>query len=72
LDYLVWYDENVHKTAAEKIQEAMTVYILRFSEAPALVLVNSNDQTEIGGVSIRSESTVQRNNFWLEIRKPVR
>lgn len=72
LDYFVWYDENMHKTAAEKIHEAIAAYALRFSEAPALVLVNSTDQTEIGGVSIRSASTVQRNTFWLELRKPVR
>jgi hypothetical protein len=67
MDYFVWYDESVQKTAAEKIGEAVAAYHVRFARAPQLVLVHSADQTLVGGVVIRAEQTVQRNNFWLGI-----
>ncbi|MEN9937315.1 MAG: hypothetical protein RLZZ387_3894 [Chloroflexota bacterium] len=65
MNYLVWYDESTKKSAAEKIQEAIMAYVARFATAPTLVLVNSADQAEVGGVLIRSERTVQPNNFWV-------
>ncbi len=71
MDYFVWYDESAQKTAAKKIQEAITAYTVRFAVAPELVLVNSNDLTEVGGVVVRAETMVQRNNFWLGIAGAV-
>lgn len=66
MNYLVWYDENTKKSAAEKIQEAIAAYVARFTLAPTLVLVNTTDQqTAVAGVLIRSERTVQPNNFWV-------
>jgi hypothetical protein len=65
MHYLVWYDESAKKTAAEKIQEAIGAYVARFAVAPNLVLVNSADQAQVGGVLVRSERTVQPNNFWV-------
>lgn len=65
MNYLVWYDESAKKSAAEKIQEAIAAYAARFATAPNLVLVNSVDQVEVGGVLVRSERTVQPNNFWV-------
>jgi hypothetical protein len=65
MNYLVWYDESTKKSAAEKIQEAIAAYVARFATAPTLVLVNSADQAAVGGVLIRSERTVQPNNFWV-------
>jgi hypothetical protein len=65
MNYLVWYDESAQKSAAEKIQDAMTAYVARFAIAPTLVLVNGADQALVDGVLIRSERTVQPNNFWV-------
>jgi hypothetical protein len=65
VNYFVWYDENAQKSATEKIQEAMAAYVGKFAIAPNLVLVNSIDLAEIGGMMVRSESNIQRNNFWL-------
>lgn len=67
MDFFVWYDESVEKTAAEKIHEATTAYQMRFARIPQLVLVHSADQTQVGGVVVRAEQTVQRNTFWLGI-----
>lgn len=67
MDYFVWYDENAQKTSAEKIHEASAVYQVRFAHAPQLVLVHSADQTQVGGMVIRTEQTVQPNTFWLGI-----
>ncbi len=52
MDYFVWYDETSHKSAAQNIQEAVTAYVVRFSEEPPLILVNTNDQTEVGTKSL--------------------
>jgi hypothetical protein len=65
MNYLVWYDESAKKSASEKIHEAIAAYVVRFATAPDLVLVNIADQAEIGGVVVRSERTVQPNNFWV-------
>jgi hypothetical protein len=68
MDYFVWYDESPQKTAAEKIDEAMAAFHTRFARAPHLVLVHSADQTTVvGEMEIRTEPSVQRNNFWLGI-----
>ncbi|GAB4119140.1 MAG: hypothetical protein Fur005_10230 [Roseiflexaceae bacterium] len=72
MSYFVWYDESTQKTAAEKIKEAMAAYTGRFALTPTLVLVNSHDQTEVSGMVVQSEQTVQRNTFWLGIRGHVR
>jgi hypothetical protein len=72
MDYFVWYDESTLKTAAQKIQEAIAAFTVRFSLAPELVLVHSTDQTDVGGVLIRTEPMIQRNNFWLGIPEQTR
>lgn len=67
MDYFVWYDESAQKTSAEKIHEAAAAYYARFARAPALVLVHSLDQAQVGGMVIRTAQGVQPNNFWLGI-----
>jgi hypothetical protein len=69
MHYLVWYDESAKKSASEKIQEAIAAYVARFAAAPNLVLVNAADQAEVGGVLVRSERTVQPNNFWVGMQE---
>lgn len=63
--FLVWYDENPQKAAAEKIREAVAAYVGRFTTTPSLVLVNVVDYADVTGVVVRSERTVQPNNFWV-------
>lgn len=69
MHYLVWYDESAKKSVPEKIQEAIAAYVARFATAPNLVLVNAADQAEVSGVLIRSERTVQPNNFWVGMQE---
>lgn len=63
--FLVWYDESAKKTAEEKIHDAVAAYVGRFTHHPNLVLVNPIDQYGVDGVVVRSERTVQPNNFWV-------
>ena len=67
MDFFVWYDENAHKTSAEKIHDAVAAYHVRFARSPQLVLVHSADQTKIDSIEIRTEQVVQRNTFWLGV-----
>ena len=65
--FLVWYDENTKKTAQEKGQEAVAAYVGRFTHRPKLVLVNPVDQYLADGIVVRSEGTIQPNNFWVQL-----
>jgi hypothetical protein len=50
---------------ADKIQAAIAAYATRFPARPSLVLVNAADYMERAEVVVRSERTVQPNNFWV-------
>lgn len=63
--YLVWYDADARRSVAEKIEDARAAYTRRFSVSPNLVLVNAADTTELAGIEVRSERTVQPHNFWV-------
>lgn len=63
--FLVWYDDSPKKPIADKIQEAIAAYVVRFETRPGLVLVNLADYTEMSEVMVRSERTVQPNTFWV-------
>jgi hypothetical protein len=62
---MVWYDATPNKPTTEKIREAIAAYVNRFTLPPDVVLVNSVDEAEVAGVAVRSERTVQANNFWV-------
>jgi hypothetical protein len=62
--FLVWYDEDAKKPADGKIREAIAAYVRRFTTPPTLVLVNVADYAEVPGVRVRSERSIQPNNFW--------
>lgn len=63
--FLVWYDPDARRTVGEKIEDALAAYAKRFSTAPNLVLVNAADATELAGMEVRSERTVQPHHFWV-------
>jgi hypothetical protein len=63
--YFVWYDDSPKKPVAEKIQEAIAAYVIRFAAQPSLMLVNAVDHMEWNNVLVRAERTVQPNTFWL-------
>lgn len=63
--YLWWFDDNPKKTAANKIEEAVAAYVERSRTRPNVVLVNEADQIDIQGITVRSESYIRRNNFWV-------
>lgn len=63
--YMMWYDDDPKKGAADKIREAVAAYTARFTTTPSLVLVNEVDYASVAEVVVRSERTVQPNNFWV-------
>jgi hypothetical protein len=72
--YYGWFDDNPKTPAALKIQDAIDAYIRRFSKRPNVVLVNEADIVELQGMTIRPESFIRRNNFWVgyeEVAKAV-
>lgn len=62
--YLGWFDDS-KKTPAEKIGDAIAAYQSRYSIAPNVVLVNEADRVEHPSISIRVETYIRRNNFWV-------
>lgn len=64
--FLGWFDDNAKKTTAEKVNEAIAAYVVRFGTRPNIVLVNEADRVvEVQGMKVRSESYIRRNNFWV-------
>lgn len=67
--YLGWFDDSAKRAARDKIQDAIDAYVERFGYKPAVVLVNAEDAQavgaqKIGGVPIRVEGYIRKNNFW--------
>jgi hypothetical protein len=64
--YLGWFDDNPKKAATDKAWEAIAAYREKFGSAPTVILVNEADKgIEIGGIVVRSEGYIRRNNFWV-------
>ncbi|HWQ15768.1 MAG TPA: hypothetical protein VNL77_23405 [Roseiflexaceae bacterium] len=63
--YMMWFDDSAKKSAAVKIEEAVSAYVKHFNARPNVVLVNESDRVEVAGVRVRSESYVRRDNFWV-------
>jgi len=71
MNFLLWYDDSKRSTDA-KIRAALDAYRARFGTAATIVLTSAADTPptplqggEGGCVAVRSESHIQRNNFWI-------
>jgi len=69
--YLGWFDDTApsRKPATKKIEEAIKAYVNRFKTHPNVVLCNEVDMCEVKGVTVRSESYIRRNNFWVGLEE---
>lgn len=63
--YLGWYDDNAKKPVAQKIAEAAQAYVARFGAPPTVVLCNERDVADVVGMTVRAETYIRINNFWL-------
>lgn len=69
MSYLGWEDHSAKRATVDKVRDAIDAYVERFGYKPAVVLMNSADAhaagvEKVGGVPIRVESYIRRNNFW--------
>ena len=68
--YLGWFDDNPKKSVTDKAKEAIAAYHDRFGYSPTVILVNEADQhIELGGIVIRVEGYIRRNNFWVGLER---
>lgn len=65
MQFLVWYDADTRRPAAERMQDACAAYTRRFHTQPNLVLVSVDEQIDFAGVEVRSVRTVQPHHFWV-------
>lgn len=63
--YLGWFDDNGKKATTEKIGEAIKAYRERFRTEPNVILVNEADRVSLETITVRTESYIRRNNFWV-------
>jgi hypothetical protein len=61
--YLGWFDDNPKKTVAQKIDEAIERYVLRFGRRPNLCLVNRDEVISHRVVEVRPAGHVHRSHF---------
>lgn len=63
--YLGWFDDNPKKSTEGKIGEAVAAYVERFKTSPNVVLVNEAERVDVQGITVRSETYIRRNNYWV-------
>lgn len=63
--YYGWFDDSPKKPVELKIEEAVDAFTRRFNRRPNVVLVNEADVVEVHGVTVRKESFIRRDNFWV-------
>lgn len=63
--FLGWYDDTAKKGVAEKVEEAVERYVMKFGEAPNVCLVNAADAASINGIEVRVVEYVRPNHFWV-------
>jgi hypothetical protein len=65
--YLGWYDDS--KTpVVDKIAAGAAAYLARFRTPATVCLCNEVDRqqiVEVDGMQVRTEATVNKNNFWI-------
>ncbi len=66
ISYLGWFDDNPKKAATDKAWDAIHAYTDRFQHSPNVILVNEVDRDiQLGGIVVRVEGYIRRNNFWV-------
>ena len=63
--FLGWFDDTPKKSAADKLEEAVERYQVKFGEAPDLCLVNQKDATTYPNVEVKVVEYVRPNHFWV-------
>lgn len=65
MSYLLWFDDNKHRSVEEKIAAACDAYQTRFRVRPNVVLVNNAERVRMPGIMVCSEEYVQPHHFWV-------
>lgn len=63
--FLGWYDDTAKKSIAEKIEEAVERFVVKFGEQPTVCLVNADNVVEVEGLEIKPMPYVRPNHFWI-------
>lgn len=57
---------------SEETRKALAAYARHFQRAPNVVLVNPDEVTTHPGVTVRGESYIRKNNYWVGYEAPSR
>ncbi|MFV9507274.1 MAG: hypothetical protein AB4911_22210 [Oscillochloridaceae bacterium umkhey_bin13] len=63
--FLVWYDPDVRRSLAEKVEDARDAYARRFSVTPNLVLLSEGLALVLQDAEVRSTRTVRPDHVWV-------
>ena len=63
--FLGWFDDTPKKATADKLEEAIERYLMKFGESPDLCLVNQKDLVAREDIDIRVVEYVRPNHFWI-------
>lgn len=68
---MLWYDNDLKQTVAQKVTRAAEHYRAKYGVAPNLCFVNPallpNGAEAAGGVQVRPEQSILPNHFWLGV-----
>ena len=72
--FLGWYDADRHKSAREKVRDAIDAYFDKFDESPCLCLTSVADAAELVGdcliVEVRGVTFIPRHTFYVGYEDP--
>lgn len=70
---LLWFDNDPNRKLADKINQAVTRYQVKFGHRPTTCYVNNLDLTgqldEVNGVRLRPVADVRRHHFWIGVEQ---
>lgn len=64
---MMWYDNDAHKSLADKIRQAAEYYQSKYGAQPNLALVSlkEDELPAIDGISVKASKSVLKNNVWI-------
>ncbi len=71
---MLWFDNDVAKELAERIERAADFYLNKYGREPNVCFLhpetgNGDFPREIGGLTIRTSESVLANHFWLGVEE---
>lgn len=68
--YLCWFQDDKRTTVAQRVHNAIEAYKARFSRAPSVVLMNTDELATLNagavdGIAVDGKAYIHSSNYWV-------